>query len=89
MVPNQIYDWELHDQATSRSSVLKFQRSDHGRDPVTGSRARKGPSRKYTARKYTYREKQAKERQGIMFLSLVPPLGQHHRSMLGEVKNGR
>ena len=49
------------------SSVQKFQRSDHGRDPGTLFRARKGPSRKDTARKDIARKNQAKERQGIIF----------------------
>ena len=80
MVSNRRYDWGLHNQATSRRSVSKVQRSDHRRDPGTGSRARKVPYRKGTSSK-----SQSKERQGF-FLSLVLPVIQHHRSVLVEVK---
>ena len=89
MVSNQRHDRGIHDQATPRSSIPYVQRSFHGRDPGSGSRDVKFPARKVTTRKVTARKRQAKERQGLIFLSLILPVGQHHRSVLGEVKNGR
>ena len=67
MVFNCRYNWVLHDQTTSRSSVPKVWRSDHGRDPGIGSRSSKGSARKGKSRK-----RQAKERKEICFFKFGP-----------------
>ena len=81
MLSNQRYDWVLHDQATPRISAPKIQISDHGRDPGTGSRARKVPGRKNTPRK-----RQSKGRQGIYIFKFDPASRASPQECVGRIK---